>query len=130
MRSPEEAKLDFLLGQWTSSDRTYPGPFGPGGTSEGEALYRWEVGDKWLIYDFSTHVPGLGPYTVRGGVAYDPTSHAYKAYSVNSMGNLLLYEGRSLEPVDVSVIDMELDRTQYPLWASDHAAVGAKFLLK
>ncbi|MCP4535552.1 MAG: DUF1579 domain-containing protein [Chloroflexi bacterium] len=93
MRSSEETKLDFLLGKWTSSDRTYPGPFGPGGTSEGAASYRWEVGDKWLIYDFQTHIPELGPYEVRGGVAYDPANHAYKAYSVNSLGKMLLYEG-------------------------------------
>ena len=93
MRSPEEAKLDFLLGQWTSSDRTYPGPFGPGGASEGVASYRWEVGNKWLIYDFRTNLPGLGPYEIRGGVAYDAASRTYQAYSVNNLGNLLLYKG-------------------------------------
>ena len=93
MRSLEEAKLDFLLGEWTSSDRTYPGPSGPGGASEGAASYRWEVGGKWLIYDFETNLPGLGPYAVRGGVAYDPVSRAYRAYSVNNLGKLLLYDG-------------------------------------
>ncbi len=93
MRSPEQAKLDFLLGQWTSSDRTYPGPSGPGGDSEGVASYRWEVGDKWLIYDFRTDLPGHGPYQVRGGVAFDAASCAYQAFAVNNLGNLLLYKG-------------------------------------
>lgn len=100
MRSPEEVKLDFLVGEWRSSDRTFPGPFGPGGTGSGKASYRWELGDKWLTYDFRTEIPGLGPYEVRGGVAYDASAGNYVAYSVNSMGKLLLYEG-AWEPEEV-----------------------------
>lgn len=92
-RSPEEARLDFLVGEWISSDRTYPGPAGPGGCSEGRASYRWEVGDKWLTYDFRTTLPGVGPYAVRGGVACAVTGKKYHAYAVNNHGNLLLYEG-------------------------------------
>jgi hypothetical protein len=72
MQSPEEARLEFLVGEWVSSDRSYAGPNGPGGTSEGLASYRWEVGGKWLIYDFRSTIPGLGPYEVRGGVSHDP----------------------------------------------------------
>ncbi len=93
MRSPDDTKLDFLVGEWTSSDRTYPGPGGPGGTSAGEASYRWEVGGRWLIYDFRSALPGLGLYEVRGGVAHDSSTDKYQAYSVNSLGALLLYDG-------------------------------------
>jgi hypothetical protein len=92
-RPPEEVKLDFLLGDWTSSDRTYPGPQGPGGESQGSASYRWEVGRSWLVYDFQTEIPGMGPYAVRGGAAYVPAQGKYVAYSVNSFGALLLYDG-------------------------------------
>ncbi len=93
MRSTNDTKLDFLVGEWKSSDRTYPGPGGAGGTSAGEASYRWEVGGRWLIYDFRSDLPGLGPYEVRGGVAHDSSTGKYHAYSVNSLGALLLYDG-------------------------------------
>ena len=93
MRSPEETKLDFLVGQWTSSDRTFPGPSGTGGTSRGAASYGWELGGKWLRYHFRTELPGLGPYEVQGGVAHGQNIGRYQAYAVNSLGNLLVYEG-------------------------------------
>lgn len=92
-RSPMESKLDFLVGRWTSSDRFYPEPSGAGTTGQGVASYHWDIGDKWLIYDFRTHLPGLGPYAVHGGIAHDPESDKYRAYAVNSLGNLLVYEG-------------------------------------
>jgi hypothetical protein len=93
MYSPAEQKLEFLVGSWISSDRTYPGATGPGGTSAGKASYAWGVGGRWLLYEFQTDLPGLGPYLVQGGVAYDEQTEKYKAYSVNNLGNLLLYEG-------------------------------------
>jgi hypothetical protein len=93
MHSSVEKKLAFLIGDWTSSDRTYPGAQGPGGTSTGKASYVWGVGGRWLLYDFQTDLPGLGPYHVHGGVAYDEQTEKYKAYTVNNLGNLLLYEG-------------------------------------
>jgi hypothetical protein len=86
-------KLDFLVGQWTSLDRTFPGPGGPGGTSQGTASYAWELGGKWLNYHFRTELPGLGPYEVQGGVAYEQETGKYRAYAVNNLGNLLIYEG-------------------------------------
>jgi hypothetical protein len=92
-RPAEEARLDFLLGEWNSSDRTYPGPHGSGGASEGAASYSWRVGGKWLLYDFRTNLPGLGLYEVHGGVTYEPGSGKYRAYAVNSQGNVLLYRG-------------------------------------
>jgi hypothetical protein len=90
----EESRLDFLLGEWISFDRTYPGPSGPGGTSRGSASYRWEVGGKWLLYEFHTELPGLGTYEIRGGVMYEPTSSNYNAFAINNLGSLLVYEGR------------------------------------
>ena len=42
----------------------------------------------------------------------------------------VFYRGTGLYPITSDVIDMSLDRTQPPLWASDHAAVSASFLLQ
>ncbi len=94
MRHPEEEKLDFLVGSWTSLDKTFAGPDGPGGTSQGRASYEWELGGKWLNYHFRTELPGLGPYEVKGGVVYDRETGLYKAFAINTLGKLLTYEGR------------------------------------
>jgi hypothetical protein len=93
MRSPEGGLLDFLVGEWASVDRTYAVGGGSGGRSAGSASYEWGVGDKWLLYDFRTTLPGLGPYAVHGGVAYDPATEQYQAYAVNNHGKLLVYAG-------------------------------------
>jgi hypothetical protein len=93
MRSPEETKLNFLVGSWSSSDRTFPGPGGPGGTSQGTATYAWELGGKWLNYRFRTLLPGLGGYEVHGGIAFENETSQYRAYAINNLGNLLVYDG-------------------------------------
>jgi len=93
-RDDGERKLDFFVGEWTTADRTEAGSFGPGGASSGEATYGWEIGGRWLGFHFRTELPGFGPYEVRGGVSYDATRGLYRAYSVNSMGNLTVYDGR------------------------------------
>jgi endonuclease/exonuclease/phosphatase family metal-dependent hydrolase len=44
--------------------------------------------------------------------------------------DLVFYKGAPFLPARAEVIDLRLDTTQPPLWASDHAAVHAAFLLK
>lgn len=41
--------------------------------------------------------------------------------------DLVLYRGNGLLPIQSEVLDLELGRTQPPLWASDHAALVADF---
>jgi hypothetical protein len=93
-RSTEEEVLEFLLGEWKNSGHMSPGPFGPGGPATGETSYHWAVGDKWLLYISRLELSGLGRYEVRGGVAFNRQSHKYDAYAINSLGNLLVYEGQ------------------------------------
>jgi hypothetical protein len=92
-RSAEEEKLAFFVGEWTNSGRVSPGPFGPGGPVSGGSSYRWDVGGKWLLYVSRLQLPGLGDYEVHGGVAYNSRASRYDAYAINSLGNLLVYEG-------------------------------------
>ncbi len=44
--------------------------------------------------------------------------------------DLVFYKGATFRPVRADVLDLRLDGTQPPLWASDHAAVSAKFQLR
>lgn len=92
-RSAEEERLDFFVGDWSNTGSLLPGPFGPGGPVSGETGYHWGVGGRWLLYASRFELPGMGAYEVQGGVAYDSQAGRYDAYAVNSLGNLLVYEG-------------------------------------
>jgi endonuclease/exonuclease/phosphatase family metal-dependent hydrolase len=43
--------------------------------------------------------------------------------------DLVFFKGLGFVPTQASVVDMGLGRTEPPLWASDHAAVDAEFML-
>ena len=92
-RSTEEEMLEFLIGEWNNSGHMSPGPFGPGGPVTGKTSYRWAVGGRWLLYISRLELPGLGRYEVQGGVAFNSRAAKYDAYAINSLGNLLVYEG-------------------------------------
>ncbi len=89
----EEKMLEYFVGDWVNTARVSPGPFGPGGPATGVTRYRWDVGGKWLLYVSRLQLPGLGAYEVHGGVSFNRQAGRYDAYAVNSLGNLLVYEG-------------------------------------
>ena len=93
MRNPELARLEFLAGKWRSTDRSHSGKGAPPATGHGLATYHWGIGDLWMLYVFKTELPGFGAYEVHGGLTYDQASSSYKAFAVNSMGLLMVYEG-------------------------------------
>ncbi len=54
---------------------------------------------------------------------------ANPAVSFNRRIDLVFYKGAGFIPTQADVVDMELGRTQPPLWATDHAALSAEFQL-
>jgi endonuclease/exonuclease/phosphatase (EEP) superfamily protein YafD len=44
--------------------------------------------------------------------------------------DFVFYRGKGIVPMQAGVLDMETGLSQPPLWASDHAAFGVRFLLK
>jgi endonuclease/exonuclease/phosphatase family metal-dependent hydrolase len=44
--------------------------------------------------------------------------------------DLIFYKGGVFNPIQADVLDLQLDRFIFPLWASDHAAVTADFILR
>lgn len=101
-RTDNEAKLEFFVGEWSNSGRVLPGPFGPGGPTTGRTGYHWGVGGKWLLYTSCLELPGLGMYEVHGGVSYNSRTGKYDAYAINSLGNLLVYEGEWTDDVTLT----------------------------
>ncbi len=97
--STEEQRLAFFLGTWSNSGQVSPGPFGPGGSVTGETIYHWDVGGRWLLYTSRLNLPQMGAYEVHGGVAYDSQAAKYAAFAVNSLDNLLVYDGEWTDDV-------------------------------
>jgi len=93
MKYPELSKLEFLIGDWRSTDRSYPAQGMEAGTSHGLAVYHWDLGRSWILYLFRTSLPGMGAYEVHGGFTYDPRVKLYKAFAANSLGLLMVYDG-------------------------------------
>ena len=91
---PIKARLQVFVGHWQNSGHLRPGPMGAGGPISGTTDYGWEMDGKWLMYASRLHLPGAGLYEVRGGVTLRGTGDRYDAYAVNSLGNLMAYEGQ------------------------------------
>ena len=89
----EEEMLEFFVGDWNNSGHVSPGPSGPGGPTTGKTSYHWDVRDKWLLYISRLGLPGMEGYEVHGGVAFNGRVGKYDDYAINSLGNLLVYEG-------------------------------------
>lgn len=104
-KSDEDMLLDFFVGEWQIKGRLLPDSASPGGPSDGSVTYRWDVGDKWLLYVSRQDFPGLGMYEVHGGVAFNVQNGKYDAYAVNSIGYLLVYEGEWSDE-DTLVLDL------------------------
>jgi Protein of unknown function (DUF1579) len=93
IRSPQEERLDFFVGNWKNSGKLMPGSLGPGGDIVGTTSYAWAVGGKWLQYTSNLELPHMGKYEVQGGVVFNNQTKKYEAYAVNSTGALMVYKG-------------------------------------
>jgi endonuclease/exonuclease/phosphatase family metal-dependent hydrolase len=78
--------------------------------------------DAWAV---------LNPQDLAGGLTWghdeylaDPTT------AFDRRIDLVFYRGKGLVPMEAEVVDMATGLSVPPLWASDHAAVSASFLLK
>ena len=87
-----DERLGFLVGQWTSQNTHFASPLGPAGTSTGTTACRWDM-SGWLLYESKLTIPGVGPYEARGGVTRNPRGPSYRAFSYNTLGMLVEYDG-------------------------------------
>jgi hypothetical protein len=94
VRTPEQISLDFFVGDWTAKGQVMPGRFGPGGPTEGDTAYRWDMGGRWLTFQSRLSLPGMGAYVVNGGVSYDASRSTYQSFAYNSLGVLIAYDGQ------------------------------------
>ncbi len=90
----EERLLDGFVGDWVNSGVVHPGRFGPGGSVSGQTAFRRQLHGRWLCFDSRLQLPGMGAYQVQGGVTWDAADDCYRSWAANSLGILLVYDGR------------------------------------
>lgn len=79
-------------------------------------------GDAWAV----TH-----PNDVTGGLTWGHDEYlANPSVAFDRRIDCVFYKGTTFMPENSEVLDLWLNRTSPPLWASDHAALSAGFLLK
>ena len=89
---PEQQKLAYFAGKWTSEGEMKPGPFGPGGKFTFTETCEWFAGGFALV----CHSDGKMPEgTVKGLsiMGYDPAEKTYIYFETNSMGENIFSRG-------------------------------------
>jgi len=117
LNGPANVKLPVVLGGDFNAD-----PLQRNGTQTCDALFAAGFKDAWAI----TH-----PADPAGGLTWGHDEFlADPAAAFVWRIDLVLFRGEGFAPTYADVVDSGLNRTQPPLWGSDHAAVTAGFLIQ
>lgn len=96
-------------------------PFGRDGSIAYGLFPAAGFSDAWAV---------LHPNTPAEGLSWGHDEFlANPAVSFDRRIDLVFYKGAGFVPTQADVVDIELGRTQPPLWASDHASLSADFRL-
>ena len=97
-------------------------PYGRDGSFAYDLFPAAGFSDAWAV---------LHPDNLIGGLTWGHDEYlANPSVQFDRRIDLLFYRGANFVPTLANVVDMGLDRTQPPLWASDHAALSAEFRLQ
>ena len=90
--APELARLDYLVGKWTSEGEMKPGPMGPGGKISSDDEAYWQDGKFFLVFQ-GKFKGAMGAGTSLAIMGYDPEKKVYTYNEYNSMGQANKSEG-------------------------------------
>src|SRR5215470_16938350 len=82
---PEQQKLAFFAGRWTSEGEMKPGPMGPGGKVSGTDVCEWFQGGFHLVCR-SEGSTAMGATKSMGILGYDTERKRYTYYGVDNSG--------------------------------------------
>jgi len=90
--TPEQEKLRYFVGDWSSEGDVKAGPMGPGGkytaTDHGEML-----GDYFVVMHSDGNIPGMGHYKGTAIMSYDPKENVYLYDEYTSMAEHNISKG-------------------------------------
>ncbi|MGO9862440.1 MAG: DUF1579 family protein [Terriglobales bacterium] len=83
---PEQQKLNYFVGNWTSEGDLKPGPMGPGGKVTSNDDNQWMDGGFFVVFHATFKITGMGGGTGLAFMGYDPQEKVYTYDEFNSMG--------------------------------------------
>jgi Protein of unknown function (DUF1579) len=91
--APELKKLDYFLGNWTSSGDAKPGPMGPGGKFTESGKGEWMEGGFFLVINSNFQGAGMGTSKGVAYMGYDPQDKVYTYDAFSSSGENIHSKG-------------------------------------
>jgi hypothetical protein len=86
--SAEAQKLYSMVGTWSATVKTEPGPWGKGGTDKGSMTVTKAPGGFGVEQNFKAN-GSMGPFTGHGTLWWDKTAQQYKGLWCDSMGGCM-----------------------------------------
>jgi hypothetical protein len=85
-RTPEHDKLNFMAGTWKTREVHAPAPWAPqGGTGEGQATFRWTLGNLFLIQEYRSKGSMGMTFEGHGLMTFDANAKRYTSWWFDSM---------------------------------------------
>ena len=80
---PEQARLGYFVGKWTTEGEMKPGPMGPGGKTTSSDTCEWFEG-KFTVICRGEGTSPMGPTKSIGILGYSPEEKVYTYYGVDN----------------------------------------------
>ena len=91
---PEQAKLAFLVGTFTTETRVMPSPMSPnGGAGKGTSMVTWGLDSMFLMIDEQSVNQIFGKYKGHGLLGFDRREGKYVLSMFNNFGDTPKYRG-------------------------------------
>jgi hypothetical protein len=91
---PEQAKLAFLVGNFTTTTQVMPSPMAPnGGSGKGTTLMKWGLDSMFIMLDEESVNQVFGEYKGHGMLGYDKRTGKYILSMFNNFGDTPQYRG-------------------------------------
>ena len=89
---PELKKLDYFVGNWTSTGDSKPGPMGPGGPMTMQTEAKWMDGGFFVMQN-NSYKTAMGDGTGMSFMGYDPQEKVYTYSEFDSTGETFQAKG-------------------------------------
>jgi hypothetical protein len=93
--APETRRLEALIGRWSSTGQTVPGPSEPAVRIDGTDEYEWLAGGFFLVHRVDVRMGGERVEVLELIGPYDPADDSYPMRSFDNQGNFATMTARS-----------------------------------
>lgn len=87
-------QFSFVVGKWSGTFKGYPTARMPKAfESPAKMTARWGPQHAWIDTEATTEIPGIGQYSAKVIVRFDPRNQTLDSFVVNTFGNAARYTG-------------------------------------